>query len=152
MISLPTGAAYGQVLTPPDGYTGIYTAQDLSNMRDDLTGKYILMSDLDLTAFTAAGNGWTPVGTETAPFAGILDGNGHSVTGLRIYRSYLNTESFVGGLFGYAREGNAGLVPGMTDGVQAGLMAAGAYGAVAAAAKYEKPKRDARGRFVKQDE
>lgn len=57
-----------------------------------------------------------------------------------------------GGLFGYAREGNAGLVPGMTDGVQAGLMAAGAYGAVAAAAKYEQPKRDARGRFVKQED
>lgn len=99
---LPAGAAYGQVLTPPEGYIGIYDAQGLSAMRGDPGGKYILMSDLDLTTFTAAGNGWSPVGTEDAPFTGVLDGNGHSITGLRIYRSYLNTASFVGGLFGYA--------------------------------------------------
>jgi len=44
--------------TVPDGYVGIYTAQDLDNMRNNLTGKYVLMNDIDLADW---GN-WEPIG------------------------------------------------------------------------------------------
>ena len=37
----------------PAGYTGIYTVEDLYNVRNDLTGNYILMNDIDLTEATA---------------------------------------------------------------------------------------------------
>ena len=98
---VPTKVVYGGVTTPPDGYVGIYDAQDLQDMKDNLSGKYILMNNIDLTAATASGDGWAPVGTKSAPFTGVLDGNGYSITGLRIYKNYLTTTSFVGGLFGY---------------------------------------------------
>ena len=59
-----------------------------------------LMADIDLTEFLEDENpdqGWQPVGTSSAPFKGILDGNGKTISGLWINRS--NT-SYVG-LFGY---------------------------------------------------
>jgi hypothetical protein len=99
---IPATAVYAQTTTVPEGFIGIYTPQDLSDMRNNLSGKYILMNDLDMTAFTAAGDGWQPIGTKTGPFTGILDGNSHSITGFRIYKPVVNTVSFVGGLFAYA--------------------------------------------------
>ena len=44
--------------TVPSGYTGIYTAQDLNNIRNNPIGNYILMNDIDLSSW---GN-WTPIG------------------------------------------------------------------------------------------
>jgi hypothetical protein len=99
---LPATTSYAQTATVPDGYIGIYTPQDLSHIRNNLSGNYILMSDLNMTTFTSAGEGWIPIGTKESPFTGILDGNGHSITGLRIYKPVVNTVSFVGGLFAYA--------------------------------------------------
>lgn len=67
----------------------------------DQSGVYFkLMADIDLTEFLEDENpdqGWQPVGTSSAPFKGILDGNGKTISGLWINRS--NT-SYVG-LFGY---------------------------------------------------
>ena len=59
-----------------------------------------LMADIDLTEFLEDENpdqGWQPVGTSSAPFKGILDGNGKTISGLWINRS--NTSCV--GLFGY---------------------------------------------------
>jgi len=36
--------------TAPDGFTEIRTAQQLSNIRNDLSSKYILMNDIDLSS------------------------------------------------------------------------------------------------------
>jgi len=97
----PQTVIQGEIIPPPADTIGIYTAQDLSDMRNNLSGNYTLMNDIDMTAFTASGDGWIPVGTAAEPFTGILDGNGHAITGLRIYKYPQNTTSFVGGLFGY---------------------------------------------------
>lgn len=35
----------------PEGYTPIYTTEDLFNIRNDLAGKYILMDDIDLSVY-----------------------------------------------------------------------------------------------------
>ena len=75
----------------------------LNQLRNFLnqSGVYFkLMADIDLTEFLEDENpdqGWQPVGTKSAPFKGILDGNGKTISGLWINRS--NTSNV--GLFGY---------------------------------------------------
>ena len=69
------------------GYTIIKTAQDLDNIRNNLSGKYILMNDIDLSSYT----NWNPIGEYRytqggAGFTGILDGNGYKISNLTINR------------------------------------------------------------------
>ena len=82
--------------TNEDGYIEVRTIEDLYNIRNDLTANYILMNDIDLSEATASGGawdyegrGWNPIGSGNAysnnAFSGIFDGNGHSITGMRIY-------------------------------------------------------------------
>lgn len=60
----------------PDGYIGIYTADDLNitNMK----GKYILMADIDVENDVIS-----PIGTESAPFKGVFNGNGHTIKNIK---------------------------------------------------------------------
>ena len=60
------------------GYTLIKTAQDLDNIRNNLSGKYILMNDINLSSYS----NWDPIDS----FSGILDGNGHVIKNLTINR------------------------------------------------------------------
>lgn len=76
----------------PAGYTAIRTIDDLYAIRNNLSGKYILMNDIDLSQATApggaydTGNGWTPIqGNDGEPFEGIFDGNGYYIKGMHIY-------------------------------------------------------------------
>jgi len=87
----------------PEGYTGIYTAEDMDNIRNDLSGKYILMADIDLAPL---GN-WQPIGQcqtgilnpehdsshpadtpllidDRIPFTGEIDGNGYTIKNMNI--------------------------------------------------------------------
>ena len=81
------------------GYTIIKTAADLDNIRNNLSGKYILMNDIDLS-----GINWEPIGgladTSVLPnpsdcFQGELNGNGYTINNLTV-----NNPSGYGGLFG----------------------------------------------------
>ncbi len=69
----------------PDGYTPVYTAEDLNNIRNNLSGKYILMNNIDLSDFTQ----WNPIGRFDAPFVGELDGGGYSIVGFKTNDSLL---------------------------------------------------------------
>ena len=60
------------------GYTVIKTAQDLDNIRNNPSGKYILMNDIDLSSYA----NWDPIDN----FNGTLDGNGYSIKNLTINR------------------------------------------------------------------
>ena len=62
----------------PDGYTPIYTAEDLNDIRNNLSGKYILMNHIDLSEYGE----WESVGGYDNPFSGELNGGGYSITGL----------------------------------------------------------------------
>lgn len=99
-ITLPV-AAEGASSEPehlkevPEGYTGIYTKEDLDAVRNDLAGKYILMNDIVFvkTDFNSggpyynAGKGWEPIGTDTdSGFTGIFDGNAYVIKGIVINR------------------------------------------------------------------
>ena len=66
----------------PEGYIGIYTAEDLDNVRNDLGANYILMNDIDLSGY----ENWVPIGTEdyvtTYSFFGTFNGNGYEIQNL----------------------------------------------------------------------
>lgn len=78
----------------------------LNQMRNFLNqeGVYFkLMDSFDLTEFIDDENpsqGWQPIGTSSAPFKGIFDGNGNTVTGLWINRSSNDYVGFFGMLNG----------------------------------------------------
>ena len=76
------------------GYTIIKTADELNNIRNNLSGKYILMGNIDLSSYDS----WEAIGGESNAFSGVLNGNGYKITGLTIndtgYTEYV-------GLFGY---------------------------------------------------
>ncbi len=85
----------------PEGYTPIYTAEDLNNIRNDLDGKYILMNDIDLSVY----ENWKPIGTSETPFTGELDGNGNSIFNLTITGDYGSEDSLYYALFAYMTNG-----------------------------------------------
>ena len=88
----------------------IYTAADLAQLATDvnggnsMSGKTVLLAnDIDLSGYPD----WTPIGTFTPnspqanyPFSGVFDGQGYSITGLKISG---NEDSR--GLFGYTYSG-----------------------------------------------
>ena len=67
----------------------ISTVEELKNIA--LNGKYILVNDLSLDNVE-----WTPIGTNTKPFTGFFDGNGHTISNLKI-----TAQHNYFGLFGY---------------------------------------------------
>lgn len=77
----------------PEGYVGVYTKEDLDNVRKNLSKNYILMNDIVFDdadfeqggAFFRDGAGWQPIGTsESKPFNGIFEGNGYEIRNLKI--------------------------------------------------------------------
>ena len=91
-----------QQTTVPQGYIGIYTAEDLSNIRNNLGGNFILMNDIDLSEINDGE--WLPIET----FNGILDGQGHVIYNMRVTGKRQGA-----GLFGFLTGGiikNLGLV------------------------------------------
>jgi hypothetical protein len=99
----------------------IYTAQQLSDIRNDLSGSYVLMNDIDLSGFN--GGEWIPIGSSSPDdytgrrdvqvqvngFAGTFDGQGHVIRNLRITGSAYT----YAGLFGFAFDAtikNTGMV------------------------------------------
>ena len=70
------------------GYTLIKTAADLDNIRNNLSGKYILMNDIDLSSYS----NWVPIRNGSA-FTGELNGNGYVIRNMTINNT---TEEYVG--------------------------------------------------------
>lgn len=64
--------------TQSDPYI-ITNRAELVSMADDLTAYYQLANDIDLGG---SGSPWTPIGSQSAPFGGTLDGNGHEIQNL----------------------------------------------------------------------
>jgi len=97
--------------------------EDLHNMREKLSGSYILLNDLDentegyvqyASPTTDNNKGWLPIGLDNFEFAGNLNGNGHVIKKLYVNRtSSLPPRDYAGGLFGIMKKGeikNLGIV------------------------------------------
>ena len=78
------------------GYTIIKTADELQAMQNNLSGKYILMNDIDLSGYD-----WEAIGDMANRFAGEFNGNGYVIKNLTI-----NTTDNNIGLFGYTYGAN----------------------------------------------
>ena len=61
---------------PDAGAIKIRTADDLSNVRNDMLGSYVLMNDIDMSELSSS---WKPIGDKDNPFKGKLDGQGFSI-------------------------------------------------------------------------
>lgn len=93
IIAVADNGVMGTIrITVENDTVQISNAEELTGIRNDLNGKYELTSDIDLSGYE-----WIPIGTSTAPFSGILNGNGHTISGLIITDS---TQEY-SGLFGY---------------------------------------------------
>lgn len=74
----------------------IASASQLSNMRNHLDAHFELVADISFSDadfaeggnFYNKGNGWVPIGDETAPFSGTLLGGQHTISGLTTKNSY----------------------------------------------------------------
>jgi hypothetical protein len=90
----------------PEGYVGIYTKEDLNDVRNHLTQNYILMNDIVFTEedFVVGGdyynNGacWIPMGVSglNLGYAGTFDGNGYAVRNLKCVTTDLEGGMFLG--------------------------------------------------------
>src|ERR1700691_3911586 len=100
------------------GAAGSTTGKDLQGMNGNLSGDYVLGSNINAAATFSwnGGAGFAPIGTSATSFTGIFDGLGHTVSNLYIDRA---TTSFVG-LFGYGSASavirNVGLIGGSVSG------------------------------------
>jgi hypothetical protein len=108
------------VTVNPVVYTEIYALTEIN----DMGGKYRLMQNLTLT-------NWTPKGTNTAPFTGIFDGNGKTIT-VESFASSATLKGIFGCVIGTSADSRAVLKDleivassvSNTSGVAAGLLAA----------------------------
>jgi hypothetical protein len=76
----------------------IRTCLELQNVKNDLSGSYALMNDIncDVSPYNS-GLGFEPIGNSSTKFVGTFDGNSKSISGLYINRP----DSNYVGLFGY---------------------------------------------------
>jgi hypothetical protein len=77
----------------------IRTAQQLYNVRNNLSGSFVLMNDIDLSGFN--GGQWVPIGDDSVKFTGTFDGQGYVIKNLRITGGAYEYN----GLFGYSSGG-----------------------------------------------
>jgi hypothetical protein len=119
--------AYTQLTSVPDGYIGVYTKQDLNNVRNNLARQYILMNNIEFTdadfasggAFYNNGAGWSPIGTsDSIAFTGIFDGNAYVIKSIKIKINITSNSEVYAGLFGYNKGTikNLGMVDGSVSG------------------------------------
>ena len=99
VLVLPVAAAgLGGAGTKSNPYK-ISGASDLKQIASYLnkSGVYFqLTKDISLSG----GSAWTPLGTESKPFKGVLDGAGHSISGLTFRKGNEQNEDL--GLFAFA--------------------------------------------------
>ncbi len=99
-----------------DNYAAVYTAEDFNNIRNNLSGEYILMNDIDLSSY----ENWEQIGSERTPFTGKINGNGYKIVNL-------NAEVGVFGWLSNAVIENFGVCASLTDRyvfpVNAGILA-----------------------------
>ena len=103
-----------------DSQIKIYTADDLKDISNNLSGSYILMKDINLDHTV-----WEPIGSSSEPFVGKFNGNGHVISNMKIqdpgkYQGLfgmtdgavikrvtvtgnLNGQTYAGGISGYSK-------------------------------------------------
>ncbi|MDR0547123.1 MAG: T9SS type A sorting domain-containing protein [Dysgonamonadaceae bacterium] len=95
--------------TPDSEIIQIFDAEGLNNVRNNPTGSFKLMNDIDLTeTLQTTTDGWSPIPN----FAGKFNGNGKTISGLWINRSASDNLGLFGTVAGDAEIRNLGIVAG----------------------------------------
>ena len=68
-----------QTMNHDDSWTAVSSVEDLEAIADNLDGYYYLTGNIDLS-----GQEWVPIGTQSQPFTGMLDGGGYVISNLTI--------------------------------------------------------------------
>lgn len=89
------GLFAGGTGTAEDPYQ-ITTAEQMNNVRNDMSAHYVLTNDIDLSGY----NNWAPIGTSSNPFTGTFDGNNHSIIGMTITNAIMDGHIGLAGMFG----------------------------------------------------
>ncbi|GHU71432.1 hypothetical protein FACS189413_13140 [Bacteroidia bacterium] len=108
--------------TPTNPYK-IATAAQVNEIRNNMTSHFILLNDIDLSSDYPS---WTPIGKTTPYFSGVLNGDGHVISGISITSASGNYTGFFGVLAGTVKNlGVKGSVTATTvaNGGGAGLLA-----------------------------
>lgn len=91
----------------PNSPYQISTAQQLNNIRNDITANYVLLNDIDLNVSPYnEGTGWIPIGY----FGGVLDGNGHIINSLMVNLSGSSNGGFISNMKALGEVKNVGFV------------------------------------------
>ncbi|MGE4214172.1 MAG: hypothetical protein AB7E42_05280 [Anaerotignaceae bacterium] len=96
--SLPDVASDGSELTPyiiDEADDLVWLAEQVNAGTMGTSKHFMQINDIDLSGYT-----WTPIGSDTSPFIGTFDGDGHIISG---YTAGTYTDSNMGecsGLFG----------------------------------------------------
>jgi len=99
--------------------TNIGTAEELYNIRNNLSEAYVLAADIDLSSYL----NWEPIGSLNNPFTGSLDFAGHTISNLTIDRP---TQDYVG-LFGAIKSLKAKYAPGDNSVLSSPIMKDGKF-------------------------
>ncbi|MCD2514265.1 YDG domain-containing protein, partial [Comamonas endophytica] len=110
-----TGAVVNYRVINALGAPGSQTGADLQGIDGNLSGNYVLGSNIDARATVGwnGGAGWKSIGADDRPFTGRFDGLGHEIHGLTINRSSAGGAGYGGpaGDFGmFTRIGSSGQV------------------------------------------
>ena len=76
-------SGWGFTNPPTARYSPIFKASDLDRVRENPSGDYWLIRDIDLSEYT----NWNPIGTSAKPFSGDFQGNGFTINNLSITSS-----------------------------------------------------------------
>jgi hypothetical protein len=95
----------------------ISEARHLNNVRKYLSAHFVLVSNIDLSAYLSEGGreyngglGWRPIGTTATGFSGRFNGNGHIISSLYINRSAEDSVGLFGRLASGAQVEGLGLM------------------------------------------
>ena len=80
-----------QISTPTELVAFSYIVNGIAGHTQNVSAKAVLLNDIDMSGV----NGWLPIGSESKPFRGTFDGQGHSIQNLTI-----KTGKSYSGLFG----------------------------------------------------
>jgi len=79
---------------------------DIGNHVEDFNKCFVMINDVNLSAYT--GTQFNLIGSESEPFTGVFDGNGHAIYSFTYEDSGYSDESF--GLFRYVEDVNAKII------------------------------------------
>ena len=80
-----------QISSPEELQAFSYIVNGIAGFEQNTAAKAVLLNDIDMTKMTT----WLPIGTNSSPFSGTFDGQGHSIENLVI-----KTNKSYSGLFG----------------------------------------------------